>query len=205
MGNRKKRAAAWRWRSATRTVDGVVQPKNRQIMARRTPDVVSVRRERSGRGFRHVLSREDIFRFLTLLDDWEELRKGLHTIRLASGWYGFGYWRPGIVAVCAFPEDRRIERCYLDEWALRLFERIDARAEPAECHACGRVVDVYELSEEQVRAWQLLDVLCHELGHHHDAITNRSGRAVRGERYALTFAEDRWRRVWAHYQRAFRI
>jgi hypothetical protein len=205
MGNRKKRTATWRWRSATRVVGGVVQPKNRHTTTHWDPSTLALERERSGRAFRHVLRRDDIFRFIDLLEDWDTLGAGLHTIRLARGSYSFGYWKRGVVAVCAFPKDRRLPRCYLDEYALRLFELIDARSEPGTCHACGKRVDVYFLSVDQVRAWQLLDVLCHELGHHHDAMTNRSGGVARGEPFALRFAEQRWSILWPRYQRAFRI
>ncbi len=206
MGSRKKRTAAWRWRSATRVVDGVVQPEDRHAgTACSSSSTLVFERERAGPGFRHVLTSDDVRRFLALLDDWEVLGRGLHTIRLAAGSYTFGYWRSGVVAVRALPDDRRLPRCYLDAYALRLFERLDVRFVDDECAACRKRVPTYELTLEQVRAWQLLDVLCHELGHHHDAMTNRSGRSERGEHYALCFAEERWRALWPRYSRAFRI
>lgn len=205
MGNRKKRAGAWRWRSATRVVDGIVQPKNRRTPTTGLLESLVIERERAGRGFRHVLTREDVRRFLGLFDDWETLGRGLRAVRLAEGSYTFGYWRRGVVAMCALPEHRRLARCYLDAYALRLFELLDVRAEMDLCERCGQRVETFELSIEQARAWQLLDVLCHELGHHHDAITNRGGLAERGERYALAFAEERWRGLWSRYQHAFHI
>ena len=44
-------------------------------------------------------------------------------------------------------------------------------------------------TESTARAFQLLHILLHELGHHHDLITTRSRRkASRGEKYAEGYA-----------------
>jgi hypothetical protein len=44
-------------------------------------------------------------------------------------------------------------------------------------------------TEGQARAYQLLHILPHELGHHHDRITTRSRRrSARGEPYAEAYA-----------------
>ncbi len=184
---------------------GTVLPTNRRAPTVSRHETLVVQRERAGRGFRHVLTRDDVTRFVALLDDWDDLARGLRTIRLASGSLIHGYWRPGVVAVCAFPDDRRMPECYLDAYALRLFERLDVRAAPGACPECQRRVPIHALEPAQVRAWQLLDVLQHELGHHHDAMTNRRGVIQRGERYALEFAEERWQSLWPKYQRAFDI
>ncbi len=55
MGNRKKRTAAWRWRSATRVLGGVVQPENRRAQSVDSPGSLILEREQRGPGFRHVL------------------------------------------------------------------------------------------------------------------------------------------------------
>jgi hypothetical protein len=51
----------------------------------------------------------------------------------------------------------------------------------------------------------LLGVLPHELGHHRDAMTTRSGRAGRGEPFAERYAGDVLDRVWPIYTRHFAI
>jgi hypothetical protein len=54
------------------------------------------------------------------------------------------------------------------------------------------------------RAFQLLDVFLHELGHHHDQMTTRSRReAARGEPYAEEYARRHGRAIWEAYLNAF--
>jgi hypothetical protein len=60
-------------------------------------------------------------------------------------------------------------------------------------------------TEAQARAFMLLDVLPHELGHHRDRMTTRSGRLGRGEPFAERYALDVLDRVWPIYTRHFEI
>jgi hypothetical protein len=55
-----------------------------------------------------------------------------------------------------------------------------------------------------VRAYQLLHILTHELGHHHDRITTQSQkRAARGEPYAEAYARKYEALVWESFTRHF--
>jgi hypothetical protein len=59
-------------------------------------------------------------------------------------------------------------------------------------------------SAEQARAFQLLHILTHELGHHHDCMTTRSRRGTaRGEDYAERYAHRVLEKVWPTYARTF--
>ena len=61
-----------------------------------------------------------------------------------------------------------------------------------------------KFTEAQVRGFQLLDVLLHELGHHHDRMTTRSQRgAERGEAYAEAYAVQYESLIWDQYLRKF--
>jgi hypothetical protein len=52
-------------------------------------------------------------------------------------------------------------------------------------------------TESQVRAYQLLHILFHEFGHHHDRLTNRSGwHVARGESYAERYALEHEALIW---------
>jgi hypothetical protein len=53
-------------------------------------------------------------------------------------------------------------------------------------------------TEGRARAFQLLHVLLHELGHHRDRMTTRSrqGAAPRGEAFAETYARQYESRIW---------
>jgi hypothetical protein len=68
---------------------------------------------------------------------------------------------------------------------------------PGPFHRC-------HFTEDTARAFQLLHVLLHELGHHHDAMTTRKQRwSCRGERYAEDYALRYAERIWDRYLAAF--
>lgn len=61
-------------------------------------------------------------------------------------------------------------------------------------------------TEAQARAFQLLHILPHELGHHHDRITTRSQReAARGEKYAEAYALKVLDVIWPAYVQRFGV
>jgi hypothetical protein len=184
---------------------GKVQKKNR---TERSPTYESTSRDhpvlhrlRPGFGYRHILRQDDVLRFVDLLPDWEELSQGLKALVLAPGqWNCDGWHRPGVVAVCAW--ERGLCRELTREGYAQhkgLFERLEV--------PCEETVDGYYLcrfSEPAVRAYQLLHVLLHELGHHHDRMTTRSrGDACRGEGYAEAYAWEHEPLVWDRYLRTF--
>jgi hypothetical protein len=56
------------------------------------------------------------------------------------------------------------------------------------------------VDRDSIRAYQLLDVLVHELGHHHDRMTTHSQcHPARGERYADAYATRYAERIWHAY------
>jgi hypothetical protein len=81
------------------------------------------------------------------------------------------------------------------------------RAEPVE--VAGQLIRSTSLelrwTEAQARGFLLLDVLVHELGHHHDRMTTRGNRASRGEPYAMAYARRVRAEIWPQYTRVFEI
>ncbi len=158
-------------------------------------------RHRPGRGYRHILSKPDVERFITLLPDWDELSAGLDAIVLLAGnpeyqgWYG-----PDWIGICAW--DRALwhiyDRSYLDNPR----ESITRLGVPLEPHHTDGVIAKW--TEETVRAYQLLDVMLHELGHHADRMTTRSRRdASRGESYAERYQARYADIIWDAYDAEF--
>jgi hypothetical protein len=153
-------------------------------------------RKRPGAGYRHVLQKHHVVDFIALLPDWEELSRGLNAIVLAPGDpTALGWHHSGVVAVCAWHDD------LWTRWTLEGYaedrDLIDRLAVPVERRK-GEVLCKW--TEGTVRAYQLLDVLLHELGHHHDRITTHSEvRSARGEPYAEEYARRYERRIWAEY------
>lgn len=161
-----------------------------------------VDRRRPGAGFRHILSQRDIHDFIAIVPDWNEMAGGLNGIVLAPGdWNTAGYHVPGVVHVCAWERELWTNATaeFFEEHRA-LFERLGV---PCECNSSGGDI-VCQFTAATVRAYQLLHILLHELGHHHDRMTTRSQvRACRGETYAEAYALKYEARMWQRYQETF--
>jgi hypothetical protein len=190
-------------KTTPRVVHGKVQRKHRNDRGRDYSNTrqVTVLREQPHAGYRHVLSPGDITAFINLLPQWDELAIGLHTILLSNrSWRCDGWFVPGTVAVCAWEAGlvRTMSPWYFEDHA-DLFRRLHV--------PCRRLDDgdyLAEFTEWGVRSFQLLHILLHELGHHHDRMTSPSRKqATRGERYAEEYARTHEHVVWNLYLRAF--
>lgn len=214
-------------RTATRVRDGRVQKKNNWRPDRRDlfaipQSEIQLERRTPGDGARHLITIRQLRAFLALLPDWEEVAIGLDAIVLdtyealdgSMGWYG-----DGVVAVCAWEHDvwwDIVEQHFLDahrpvldlldvERRQLAREEVDELLGPIAHRFNDRMFEL-RWTEGQARAFQLLHILPHELGHHHDRITTRSKRRIaRGERYAETYANRVMHEVWPAYIRAFNL
>jgi len=192
-------------RKATpKVVDGQVQKKNDPERSPSyydtPPPALTVDRQRPGKGYRHLLMQRDIETFIALLPEWAELSRGLNAIVLAPGARSLNGWHTaGVVGVCAWEEDLWIDYAivhYEDHKAI--FDRLGVRSHPVENGV------MCEFTEAQARAYQLLHILLHELGHHHDRMTTKSkAQASRGEPYAEAYALRHEAVIWGRYQEAF--
>ena len=192
-------------RTTPRVKGGKVQKKHRWEL---TPDYAHGRldelrfdRQAPGRGYQHLLGRRDVERFIALLPDWDELSTGLQAVLLTRGEPRLdGYYNRGVVAVCAWPQDlwRVVHGQHVDDHD-EVLRALDVARErlPGD-----RVRLLW--TRPQARAYQLLHILLHELGHHHDLMTTRSRReCARGESYAEAYAHRYAEQVWESYARAF--
>jgi hypothetical protein len=197
-------------RSATRVKGGRVQRKNNW-----GPDLADHRRveqpfplvirERPGPGHRHLLRRRDIHAFLALLPDWEELSRGLNAIVLAVAEDETAGWSDvGTVAICAWEQElwQPLDPEFYEEHR-EIIARLGVATE-------RRVFEREEFvlvkwTEPAARAYQLLHILLHELGHHHDRMTTpaRPDRPPRGEPYAEAYALRYEARIWDDYMDRF--
>jgi len=157
-------------------------------------------RKRPGEGYRHLLKRRDVQEFIAILPDWEELSKGLNAIVLAPHEDAMGWHEPGVVHVCAWEQELWWEDtvpAFVDDHR-EIFEWLGVVVEKQ-----GGFL-VTKWTEGQACAFQLLHVLLHELGHHHDRMTTRSQRsASRGEGFAENYARQYEARIWDEYLRRF--
>ena len=198
-GNRK---------SAMRVIGGEVRKKNHWALSpdyydAPLPRTVVVDRKRPGEGFRHVLNKSDVFRFLALLPDWDRIAVGLNAVVLGAGEDGADGWHSssGVVTVCAWEAGlwREVTAGYYEAHR-GIFERLGVVSEPMDD---GQYLCKFD--ESAVRGYQLLHILLHELGHHHDRMTTRSQRrASRGESFAEAYAFEHEALIWDRYHREFR-
>ena len=192
-------------RSATKVRDGQVQRKNRWA---RTPHyfthdtpTLQIDRQRPGPGFRHLVFQEDLRRFLPLLPEWDFLQTGLRAIVLAAGGRLMGWHNNGVVAICAWERSFVLEDSTLPfiQDHQEIFDKLGVPYRLKE----GSTI---EFTEETARAFQLVHVLVHELGHHLDRMTTQSRNyPARGERFAENYAR-RWEdQILDRYRREFRL
>jgi hypothetical protein len=187
-------------KSAPRVVNGKVQRKNRAALTPtyfNTPQETPViDRFKPGFGYRHILKKKDVLAFIELLPDWKELSLGLRAVILApgngecSGWYR----STGIVAICAWERDLwwLLSRFWFEKEHI-----LQTIGVPCEQTSQGYVC---KWTESTIRAYQLLDVFLHELGHHHDRMTTKSQRqCCRGEGYAEEYARRYGDLIWERY------
>jgi hypothetical protein len=192
-------------RTAPKVVGGKVQRKNRSAP---TPNYYNtdqpipvIDRRKPGSGHRHILRKSDVERFIALLPDWPELSKGLNAIVLAPGNQRCAGWHtPGVVAVCAWERElwQETDRDFCRDHQA-FFQMIGVAMEPPD----GDYV-VIKWTESTIRAFQLVHILLHELGHHHDRMTTKSKRwASRGEGFAESYATRYGDIIWKRYLAEF--
>jgi len=177
-------------RTAPKVRDGKVQNKNRWDWSTnytncRQPTLVYDRRN-PGAGYRHLVRPADVKQFVESLPEWNVLREGLDAVVLAEGDPDcLGWHRTGVVALNAWERDYVLTgrySCFFAEH-YKLLEKLNVPCSQTEGSW------VLEFTEATARAFHLVHVLVHELGHHHDRITTRSKRQpCRGESYAEEYA-----------------
>jgi hypothetical protein len=188
-------------------------------------DEVRIDRRAPGDGCRHLITVDQLRAFIELLPDWDEVAIGLDAIVL-DAYRGavLGWYQRGVVAVCAWErslwwpltarswieENRSIFERLDVEWEALTREQVLDRLRPGKGPMSAVPVPDADRwceirwTEAQARAFQLLDVLPHELGHHHDRITtHRQLRTGRGEPYAGHYAQSVANTVWDTYATTF--
>lgn len=195
-------------RQSPSVVNGRVRKKNNWEL---TPNYYShqqqelvIDRWRPGIGYRHVLMKRDIELFIKLLPDWEEMSRDLDAIVLAQGsCFRDGYHRTGVVHICAWNADWWRESS-IEHWEEHrdIWEKLGVPCEEKE-DEFGKFM-LCKWTKNTARAYQLLHILTHELGHHHDRITTQSQKkAARGESYAEAYARKYGDLVWERFTKNF--
>ncbi len=149
--------------------------------------VPAIDRLRPGAGYRHLLLKRDVERFVELLPHWEDVSRDLDVIVLDRGGGGYdGWYNRGVLGLCAWRTNMVYE---LDPaWYAEhrdFLKRIGTHVEDY-----GREPYIAHWTPDTARAYQLCHVFLHELGHHIDRLSTRSKRdnSPRGEDWAEQYA-----------------
>ena len=191
-------------RTTPKVTDGRVQKKNRHAPTptywNTHPRVPVIDKERPGRGYRHLLRKNDVVEVIGMIPDWDELAIGLDAVLLAKAEFDCDGWHHrGVIGICAWERDlwRDVSHWFYEDHE-ELLSRLGVECEPRDDGV------LCKFTEETARAYQLLHVFLHELGHHRDRMTtNHKLSSGRGEGYAEEFAFEYGSVVWERYLRAF--
>ena len=195
--------ATFNRRTATKVKSGRVQRKNR--LRPSGYDGLVLDRESPGRGFRHVVSKRDIQAFIDIVPEWHRFSERLERIVLGRPLHGcdgeyFFYYREetGAIFLRAWDDDLWVDlhKGYFDSHQ-QIFERLGVSYDRREEHVTCR------FTEGQARAFMLLHILMHELGHHYDRIHQKHHDSSKGEDYAEKFATSRFDQLFPEYVRVF--
>lgn len=194
--------AQYNRRTATKVKNGRVQKKNRHTFSGHL--ACTIDRESPGRGYRHVLSKRDVLDFINIIPDWESFAHRLERITLSGpcdhdGCHTF-YHREesGCICLHAWEEDLWVplSHGYFESHA-EIFGRLGVSHDMLEDEVVCR------FTEGQARAFMLLHVFMHELGHHWDRITQKHHGKGRGEAFAERFANRHFDLLYPEYVRVF--
>lgn len=156
-----------------------------------------------GKGFKHFLKKKDIIQFIEIIPNWDIYSEDLNAILLDEGDLNIDgiYYYEGVISLSAWPIERDIQvnkSYYADHKAL--FKRLGVNAIKRQDHY------YLEFNEDQIKAFQLLHILLHELGHHYDRIKTKSRlSSVRGEQFAEDFAFENEEKMWHRYEETFGV
>jgi len=186
-------------KTAPKVKHGKVQSKNRLGITNNywdfRQDSLQIDLEKPGKGFKHFLKKRDVIQFLELLPNWEEIDIELDAILLAEGGDCDGWYEDGVVGICAWEKDMTsvmdveyfIEHKHILK---RLGVQSEKKGDDVFCH----------FTESQIKAFQLLHIFLHELGHHHDRINTKTKEQIgRGEPYAEAYAGKYEKIIWDRY------
>ena len=190
-------------RTATKVKDGRVQRKNRRRPTGHEGYVLD--RESPGRGFRHVVSKRDLQAFIDIVPGWDRFSERLERIVLAApgdncdGAYEFFHREEtGAIYLHAWHEDLWTDLTVpYFEYHQHIFDTLSVSYDRREdCVTC-------RFTEAQARAFMLLHIFMHEVGHHYDRIHQKHLGSSKGEDYAERFATSRFDQLFPAYVRVF--
>lgn len=198
-------APSYRRRKVTPKVrGGSVRKKNNHQPSASLGYVLS--RQSPAKGRRHLVTKQDIRLLTSIILGGHDISQGIGSIVLTSGsddhdgqYEVFHVEKTGSIQIPAWHGDRWTVStpAYYDEHA-SVFSLLavasEAVADGVECR----------FTAPQLKAFLLLHVFLHELGHHVDGMESKAQRlSRRGEAFAEAYANEMCATIWPHYVRVF--
>lgn len=162
---------------------------------------LTIIREPAIRRFRHLVSEQDLRKFIALIPDWKQHSAGLKGIVLGDGDDNCYGWSD-VDFICIHAWDSDITQVFNEQAFLEDKASLD-RLMITHSHD----VDGYtiEFTTKSAQAYLLTNVLLHELGHHVDRMRSKAQTyATGGEKFAQDFADRVAEQMWPKFSRAFR-
>ena len=109
-----------------------------------------------------------------------------------------GWHWDGVVAICAWERELTLDwdTVFVNAHAT-ILDRLGVEREIISDDPDGTWC---YFDEASIKGFQLMHILLHELGHHHDQMTTKSKRScARGEKYAETYAMKHADLLWDAY------
>lgn len=190
---------------APKVKNGKVQKKNNHVL---TPSYwnsnlreIVIDTEKPGAGHKHITKRKDIIAFIELLPEWDELSKDINAIILseASPFSEGECYSEGVIKIGSWPKGLWVTCCPEYFFGHKdIFDKLGLEYEKTNnMYLC-------RFNESQIKAYQLLHIFLHELGHHHDRITTKNKNHIsRGETYAEEYARKYENLIWTDYFNRF--
>ena len=180
---------------------GKVQKKNNHRLTLKRGFVVD--RVSPRKGFKHLVTKQELFDFIELIPNWQQVLYGIECILLSEGsdevdglYLPYRREKTGIIRISAWRKElvQEIRKDYFDAH-ISIFEKIDLKFERRkDCVNCW-------FDEPKAKAFVLMHVFLHELGHHHDFMQRRAISS--GETFAQDFAKRLENTIWPKYIEKF--
>ena len=189
---------------APKVKDGTVQKKHNHVPTAALGYVLA--RESPARGCRHINTKRDERLFTSIIPDWPALSAGIESIILTSSGHDheglYEYFlreNTGSIRIPAWHGDlwSVVSTAYFEEHRAILGKLGVASERQDDGIQC-------RFTPSQARAFLLLHVFLHELGHHVDRMQSKSQRSSRrGEPFAERYANELALVLWPDYVRVF--
>jgi hypothetical protein len=179
-----------------------VSPKNRTAITEVHGYVIE--KTPAGRGYMHVVSPKQLREFIEIIPDWQMLSRHLECITLGGGSDNAGLYYPH--------ERRRTGRIWLYAWEKNLWSEVCKDWLTDHRHILDAIGATYfikldsaicRLTVAQARAFSLLHVFMHEVGHHRDFLRRRGYSLPNCEWVAEEFANNLFQTLLPRYVERF--